>query len=90
MNETEKEKLMSKQERNLCVRLLAVACFSLALWLAMVSSGVAAAISEGSITGVVTDDAGKPLRGAAVTAKIDNMSVSRYTDASGKYQITGG
>ncbi len=80
---------MSKQDRNLCVRLLAVASFSLALWLAIVSSGVVAATSEGSITGVVTDDAGKPLRGAAVTAKIDNMSVSRYTDASGKYLIAG-
>ena len=80
---------MSKQERNLCVRLLAVACFSLALWLAIVSSAIVAATSEGSITGVVTDDAGKPLRGATVTAKIDNVSVSRYTDASGKYLITG-
>jgi len=80
---------MSKQKRNLCVRRLAVASFSLALWLGIVSSGVVAATPEGSITGVVTDDAGKPVRGAAVTAKIDNMSVSRYTDASGKYQITG-
>jgi len=51
MNEKEKEKLMSKQERNHCVRLLAVACFSLALRLAIVSSGVVAATSEGSITG---------------------------------------
>ena len=89
MNEKEKEKLMSKQERNLCVRLLAVACFSLALWLAVMPSGMVVAASEGSITGVVTDDAGKPLRGATVTAKIDNVSVSRYTDASGKYLITG-
>jgi len=30
-----------------------------------------------------------PCGGAVVTAKIDNMSVSRYTDASGKYLITG-
>ena len=80
---------MSKQKRNLWVRLLAVACFSLALWLAVVPSGVVAAASEGSIAGTVTDDAGKPLRGAPVTAKLDNMSVSRYTDASGKYLITG-
>jgi len=41
-----------------------------------------------SISGVVTDDAGKPLRGAPVTARIDMMSVSRYTDALGKYMIT--
>src|ERR1700738_811193 len=80
---------MSKQKQNLWLRKLAVAWFSLALWVAMVPSRVVAAASEGSITGVVTDDAGKPLRGAPVTARLDNMSVSRYTDASGKYLITG-
>jgi virginiamycin B lyase len=52
-------------------------------------SGTVAAVSEGSVTGVVTDDAGKPLRGAPVTARVENMSISRYSDASGKYQLTG-
>ena len=80
---------MRKQKLNVWVGLLAVPCVSLALWLAVLPSGIVAAASEGSITGVVTDDAGKPLRGAPVTARIDNMSVSRYTDASGKYLITG-
>ena len=80
---------MRKQILNVWVGLLAAPCVSLALWLTLLPSGIVAAASEGSITGVVTDDAGKPLRGAPVTARIDNMSVSRYTDASGKYLITG-
>ena len=80
---------MRKQGRKLRARLLAAACCSLALWLAVVLTGAVAAATEGSVAGVVTDDAGKPLRGAAITAKIDNMSVSRYTDASGKYLIAG-
>ena len=80
---------MSKQKLDLWPRLLVLACLGLAFWFAVVRSGVVAAASEGSVTGVVTDDAGKALRGATVTAKIDNMSVSRYTDALGKYLITG-
>jgi virginiamycin B lyase len=80
---------MSKLVQNLCAGLLAVACLSLVLWLVFVPGRVVAAASEGSIAGMVTDDTGKPVRGAAITAKIDNMSVSRYTDTSGKYLITG-
>jgi len=88
VDEKKKEKLMNKDKQNISAGVLGVACLSLALWLAVVPSGVLAADS-GGVAGVVTDDAGKPLRGAAVTARIDNMSVSRYTDASGKYLITG-
>jgi virginiamycin B lyase len=80
---------MSKQERNVWVVLLGVATFGLALWLAILANGTIAAAPDVSITGVVTDDTGKPLRGAPVTAKVENMSISRYSDASGKYQITG-
>ena len=80
---------MDKTKRNLWVVLIGIACFGLAIWLSIVPSGVVIAASEGSVAGMVTDDSGKPLRGAPVTAKLDNTSVSRYTDASGKYQITG-
>jgi virginiamycin B lyase len=85
----EKEKLMNRQDRKLGAGLFAVACFSLALWPAVFRNGVFAAPPDRTITGTVTDVAGKPLRGAPVTARLDNMSVSRYTDASGKYQIAG-
>ncbi len=80
---------MSKQERTLWASLLAMACLGLALWFAIAPSRVVTADSDGILTGTVTDDAGKPLRGAPVTAKLDNMSVSRYSDASGKFRITG-
>jgi virginiamycin B lyase len=80
---------MDKTKRNFWVVLIGIVCFGLATWLSIVSSGIVIAASEGSVTGTVIDDSGKPLRGAPVTAKLDNMSVSRYTDASGKYEITG-
>ena len=79
---------MNTHKQNISAGVLFVACLSLTLWLAVVPTGVLAADS-GAVAGVVSDDAGKPLRGAAVTARIDNISVSRYTDASGKYLITG-
>lgn len=80
---------MTKQQRNVWVVLLGMAGFGLALWFAVLPNGNVAAASEGSISGVVTDEAGKPLRGAPITARLENMSISRYSDASGKYQITG-
>src|ERR1700676_3930060 len=83
-----RNRLMRKQELNVWVGLLAVPCVSLALWLAVLPSEIVAAASEGSVTGVVTDDAGKPLRGAPVTAKVESMTISRFSDASGKYKIS--
>jgi virginiamycin B lyase len=80
---------MSNHKRTICAAFLGLAGLGLALWLAIAPNGTVAAATQGSITGVVTDDAGKPIRGAAVTAKIDNMSVSRYSDASGKYSLDG-
>ena len=80
---------MTKQKCNVWVVLMGISIITLVICLAVFSSGVVSAASEGSISGVVTDDAGKPLRGAPVTASIDNMSVARYTDATGRYQITG-
>jgi len=80
---------MKRQGLHFRLGLLPVAFLNLVLWFAVAPAGIVRAGSEGSISGVVTDDAGKPLRGAPVTARLENMSVSRYTDASGKYQITG-
>ena len=80
---------MKRQKLQFRLALFAAACFGLALWFAIVPSGTVAAPSDGSVSGVVTDDGGKPLRGAPVTVRMDNMSISRYTDASGKYLITG-
>src|SRR5712692_1515440 len=45
--------------------------------------------ADGSIPGVVADDAGKPIRGAIVKATLGRNSVARFTDASGRYQISG-
>src|ERR1019366_6083593 len=80
---------MTKQQRNVWIVLLGMANFGLALWFGVLPNGTVAAASEGSISGVVTDEVGKPLRGAPVTARVENMSISRYSDASGKYQIAG-
>ena len=80
---------MKKQKLNRLLGSSAVACLCLALLLVLALSGRLVAASDGSISGVVTDDAGKPLRGASVIVNIDNMSVARYTDAMGRYQITG-
>jgi virginiamycin B lyase len=80
---------MTKRKLNIWVVLLGMASFGLALWFVVLASGTVAAASEGSVTGIVTNEAGKPLRGAPVTAKVENMSISRYSDGSGKYQITG-
>ena len=69
-------------------KLGAMACFFVAVGFAVLPNPAKSA-TEGSVTGVVTDDGGKPLRGAPVTARLDNMSVSRYSDATGRYLITG-
>jgi virginiamycin B lyase len=68
---------------------LGIASFALALWFAVLPSQKVSAAPEGSLSGTVTDDGGKPIRGASVTARVENMSISRFSDASGKYQIAG-
>jgi virginiamycin B lyase len=42
-----------------------------------------------AITGAVKDDSGKPVRGARITATSGYKSVSRFSDAAGRYKITG-
>jgi streptogramin lyase len=43
--------------------------------------------AEAVIKGVVTDAAGKPVRGAIVKATRDIKSISRFTQSDGRYQI---
>jgi virginiamycin B lyase len=42
-----------------------------------------------SISGVVTDNAGKPIRGAIVKATLGVKSIARYTGGDGRYDIEG-
>ena len=43
--------------------------------------------ADSAIKGVVTDSAGKPVRGAIVKATLDIKSISRFTQSDGSYQI---
>ena len=70
---------------------------SMILRIILVLAGISAAIPAGfsqsagdaSLRGVVNDDAGKPVRGATVTVTAGLKSVSRFTDATGRYEIAG-
>ncbi len=53
------------------------------------SLNLAQAAGEASISGVVTDNTGKPVRGALVKTTLGVKAVARYTDSAGRYQITG-
>src|SRR5258708_23959699 len=44
--------------------------------------------ADAVIHGVVTDSAGKPVRGAIVKAAAGNLSVSAYSQNDGRYEIT--
>ena len=48
----------------------------------------AAAAADAVIHGVVTDNAGKPIRGAIVKATAGGVSISRYSQNDGRYEIT--
>jgi len=50
------------------------------------SAGAQGAVSV-SVSGIVTDDGGRPLRGARVTVATARESVSRFADAAGRYRI---
>jgi streptogramin lyase len=74
----------------LAARIIAasVALFGRALF----PSPVTAAFTENiraTISGVVKDERGKPLRGARITATAGYRSVSRFTDPAGHYKIVG-
>jgi len=62
---------------------------SLLLSLPLVAANSALAAGDASIRGVVTDDAGSPVRGAIVRAQLGNTLHARYSDGAGRYEIDG-
>ena len=60
------------------------------LWafLAMTCAAGSLAASDAVIKGVVTDSAGKPLRGATISVASGIKTISRFSQKDGKYQIT--
>ena len=59
-------------------------------WLAQVVllAAVCVSAADTQIHGVVTDNTGKPVRGAMVKASTKDKSVARFTQADGRYEIT--
>ena len=58
-------------------------------FLPFATSNTALAAGNASISGVVTDNAGGPVRGAIVKAELGNTLHARYSDAAGHYEIDG-
>src|SRR5438552_13048 len=85
---------MEKRKLNLLTGLSAALLIavgpSIASWLSGPSVGSVMAASLPSISGVVKDDAGKPLRGVTVTATSGSgfRNVTGLTDRAGRYKIT--
>jgi hypothetical protein len=48
-----------------------------------------ASTSDATISGTVKSDDGRALRGAVVTVTSGNRSISRFTDQTGRYEISG-
>lgn len=59
-----------------------------AIFCAVLCLATAAAAADAVIHGVVTDSAGKPVRGAIVKATAGGVSISRYSQNDGRYEIT--
>lgn len=57
------------------------------LFLAVTCAVTSSAASGAVIQGVVTDGAGKPIRGAVVRARAGIKTVSRFTQVDGRYEI---
>jgi len=60
-----------------------------AIWLSGQVGVKTMAASVANVTGIVKDDAGKPLRGAMVTATSGDRSISRFADDTGHYKLEG-
>ena len=60
------------------------------LWIfvAMLCLATQLVASDAVIKGTVTDNAGKPIRGAIVRATLGNKSVTRYSQNDGRYEMT--
>ena len=61
---------------------------ALSLGLAVLCASVRPQAADAVIRGVVADSAGKPIAGALVKATLGSKSVSRYTGADGRYELT--
>src|ERR1039458_6342995 len=57
------------------------------LFLAVICVTASLSAADTVIKGIVTDDAGKPVRGAVVRVSAGIKTVSRYTQANGRYEI---
>jgi streptogramin lyase len=54
----------------------------------LLSGGAMLSAADTVIKGVVTDSAGKPVRGAMVSAAAGTKTVSRYSQKDGRYELT--
>jgi virginiamycin B lyase len=72
------------------VKAIVIAIFVLVLnsWISP-GSTIMAKPADAGFHGIVTDTAGKPIRGAAVKVTLGTRAISRFTDQDGRYQITG-
>jgi virginiamycin B lyase len=59
-------------------------------WLVLVLTCITAQLSaaDAVIRGVVTDEAGKPVRGATVRAVLGDKGIARFSQKDGRYEIT--
>lgn len=76
-----------KRQANIWTALGVVLALSIGFAFVGSSATPARAASAGKIVGVVKDSAGKPLRGAIVTVRSGDKSISRYSDRSGRLEI---
>src|SRR6202042_1160433 len=61
---------------------------ALRVLIAITCIAVAPPAADVMIRGAVTDNAGKPIRGAIVKATFADKTVARFTSADGRYEIT--
>jgi len=69
--------------------LLAISILGLTLYFQFARLAAAKSAGDVTLSGTVKSDDGKALRGAVVTAASGNKTISRFTDASGRYTIPG-
>ena len=59
----------------------------LCAFVVVISASARLAASEAVIRGIVTDNDGKPIRGALVRAQVGYKIVTRYSQKDGRYEI---
>src|SRR4029077_9594188 len=90
------QKRLPKESSRECQRMRAKPCLPMLLGFAILGASqafgccnAAIAATDGSITGVVTDPSGHPIRGAIVKATQAGKSTARYSGDDGRYSIAG-